>query len=414
MYKPTFTLKTLVAVCLSAMVATTSCQNEQENQVAQEVQEAMQNAKIIPGSYIIVLKDDGDEAGRKLLSADFGSREDKISAFEANHRKINEDISTILRKHNIGAENLKHVYSATLTGFAAKLSDAEVTALKSDPRVARIEQDMVMELEQVEDRPMSTAGVLAQTTPWGITKVGGYVNYAGGSKWAWVIDSGIDMDHSDLNVNASYSKSFVGGTPDDGNGHGTHVAGTIAAKNNTIGVVGVAAGATLVSVRVFDASGSGSTSATLSGVDWVARYAYAGDVANMSLGGPAYSTLDNAVINASNLGIWFALAAGNESQNANNVSPARANASRIRTVSAHDVNDRFASFSNYANPPIDFCAPGVSIYSTWLSNGYKTISGTSMATPHVAGILLVNSGTVYTRGYVSGDPDGSADRLAHR
>jgi subtilisin family serine protease len=414
MFKPYFTSKALLAVCFGALVAATACNTDQDALLDQDVQNAQESAQVIPGSYIVVLKEDDSNSSRELRGKTFNSREDKSAAFEANHRKVQEDISGVLRKHGISSENLKQVYSATLTGFAAKLSSAEVASLKADPRVERVEQDMVVTLEQTKDQPMSTAEVQAQTTPWGITRIGGAVNYANGYYWAWVLDTGIDLDHPDLAVNTSYSRTFVGGTPDDQNGHGTHVAGTIAAKNNTIGVVGVAAGATVVSVRVLDSSGSGSMSGILSGVDYVAKNAYAGDVANMSLGGGAYSTLDNAVINASNQGIWFALAAGNESQNANNVSPARANGTYIRTISAHDSNDRFASFSNYANPPIDFCAPGVSIYSTWMGGGYKTISGTSMATPHAAGIMLVNSGSIKTRGYVSGDPDGKADRLAAR
>lgn len=414
MFKTTFTSKSLMAVCLGALVTITACNQEQDAMLDQDVQEAQLSDNIIPGSYIVTLKEESNVGGRALRSRDFSSREDKAAAFDEHHRKINDEVSTVLQKHGIAAENLKHVYSASLAGFAANLSDAQVEALKSDSRIAKIEPDMKVELSQIKQQPMGTAEVQAQTTPWGITRVGGYVNSANSYYWAWVLDTGVDLDHPDLTVNTSYSKSFVGGTADDQNGHGTHVAGTIAARNNTIGVVGVAAGATVVSVRVLDANGSGSMSGILSGVDWVGKYAYAGDVANMSLGGGAYSTLDNAVINTSNQGIWFALAAGNESQNANNVSPARANGTYIRTISAHDSNDRFASFSNYANPPIDFCAPGVSIYSTWMGGGYKTISGTSMATPHAAGIMLVNSGSIKTRGYVSNDPDGNADRLASR
>jgi subtilisin family serine protease len=414
MFNTRYSMRAMAVLCLGALLSTTSCNTDQEQMLEDDVLNAAQKAAIIEGSYIVVLKEDGSYSGRQLRDKSFASREEKATAFEANHRKVSEGVDAILRKHNIAAENLKHVYSATLNGFAATLSKEDVASLRKDDRIDRIEADMVMELEQVKEQPTQNMNVQAQTTPWGISRVGGAVNYAGGYAWAWVIDSGIQLDHPDLNVNTSYSRSFVGGTPTDQNGHGTHVAGTIAAKNNTIGVIGVAAGATVVSVRVFDASGRGSTSATLSGVDWVSRNAYSGDVCNMSLGGPAYTTLDNAVKNAANQGIWFSLAAGNESQNANNVSPARANGTRIRTVSAHDSNDRFASFSNYANPPIDFCAPGVSVYSTWIGSGYRSISGTSMAAPHVAGIMLVNGGTVNTRGYVTGDPDGNADRLARR
>ncbi|MDH3322418.1 MAG: S8 family serine peptidase, partial [Flavobacteriaceae bacterium] len=245
---------------------------------------------------------------------------------------------------------------------------------------------------------------------WGITRVGG--GSYNGSATAWIIDSGIDLDHPDLNVDVARSASFLSrGDADDQNGHGTHVAGTVAAIDNAIGVVGVAPGATVVAVRVLDRRGSGSTSGVIAGVDYVAANAQNGDVANMSLGGGVSTTLDNAVIAAAASGVKFALAAGNESDDANNHSPARANHANIYTVSAMDSNDNFASFSNYGNPPIEFCAPGVSIASLWKSGGYNTISGTSMAAPHVCGLLLL--GNVAKDGTVNNDPDGNADDIAH-
>jgi len=160
---------------------------------------------------------------------------------------------------------------------------------------------------------------------------------------------------------------------------GHSVAGTIAAIDNSVGVVGVAAGATVVPVKVLSASGSGSTSGVIAGIDYVAETGTPGDVANMSLGGGVSEALDKAVVAAAAKGIRFVLAAGNESKDANNSSPARANGANVYTISASDINDNFASFSNYGSP-VDFCAPGVAIESTWTgSNGYNTISGTSMA-----------------------------------
>jgi subtilisin family serine protease len=194
----------------------------------------------------------------------------------------------------------------------------------------------------------------------------------------------------------------------DQNGHGTHVAGTIAAKDNTIGVIGVAPGATVVPVRVLDRRGSGSTSGVIAGVDYVGANGKPGDVANMSLGGGISATLDQAVIDAAKGGVRFALAAGNESDDADNHSPARAEGANIFTVSAIDINDKFASFSNYGNH-VDWAEPGVSIKSTWLSGGYNTISGTSMATPHLAGLLL--AGAVKVGGYAQNDPDGKPDPI---
>ncbi|HWS00124.1 MAG TPA: S8 family serine peptidase, partial [Prolixibacteraceae bacterium] len=204
----------------------------------------------------------------------------------------------------------------------------------------------------------------------------------------------------------------TGMTANDDNGHGTHVAGIIAAKNDEFGVVGVAPGAKVIPVKVLNRSGSGSYSGIIAGVDWVAAHGGVGDVANMSLGGPAYPDLDDAVETAAAGGIKFALAAGNESTNALTRSPARANGANVYTVSAMDKNNNWAYFSNYGNPPVDYCAPGVSIYSTYKGGKYATMSGTSMAAPHVAGLLLL--GNIATDGNVKGDPDGKADPIAHR
>lgn len=409
-----FTRSAFVALSMAAAFMATSCNTDEETQIQEEAIENEANAKVIPGQYIVVIKENDHNSARMLSAKTFSSREEKSAAYETLRKKVAQEVSQVMRTHNIQDDNLKHLYSASFPGFAVtELSDAALETLKSDERIAYIEADQIVEIEQAKADPIENARSMAQTTPWGISTVG-YGNYAGGSRWAWVLDTGIQLDHSDLNVSTGWSKSFVGGTATDRNGHGTHVAGTIAAINNTYGVVGVAAGATVVAVKVLDDNGSGSISGIVAGIDYVKSSAYTNDVANMSLGGGKSSTLDNAVKDAAASGIYFALAAGNESQNANNVSPARVNGSRILTVSAHDRDDRWASFSNYANPPIDVCAPGVSVYSTWIGNSYKTISGTSMATPHIAGILLINNGTVYVRGYVSGDPDGNADPMGKK
>ena len=176
----------------------------------------------------------------------------------------------------------------------------------------------------------------------------------------------------------------------------------------SIGVIGVAPGATVVAVRVLNRRGSGSYSGVIAGVDYVGANGANGDVANMSLGGSVSTALDNAVLAASTV-VKFCLAAGNDGDNANNHSPARVNGSNIYTISASDSKDNFASWSNWGNPPIDYCAPGASIKSTWKNGEYKTISGTSMATPHAAGVLLL--GAAKSGGTVNGDPDGNADTI---
>ncbi|MEH6625029.1 MAG: S8 family serine peptidase [Motiliproteus sp.] len=251
-----------------------------------------------------------------------------------------------------------------------------------------------------------------QTVPYGITRVGGTQN--GSGLHAWVIDTGIDLDHADLNV--GNGKNFVlrgKNSADDGDGHGTHVAGIIGALDNDLDVVGVAAGAILHPVRVLDNSGSGTIDGVVAGVDWVAANASSGDCANMSLGARgSFASLEDAVANAANTGIRFALAAGNSSDDANNFSPAKVNGTNIYTVSAIDDNDDFASFSNYGNPPVDFAAPGVSVLSTKKGGGTTTKSGTSMAAPHVCGLLLF--GAPNSDGTANYDPDGDPDPIAHK
>ena len=306
---------------------------------------------------------------------------------------------------------LKHVYSAALRGFAVNASEQGVANMKAhNANIAYCEQDQVVMAGPVHAAaPPGGGGTVQplQETPWGIARVNG--GAAGTFATAWVIDTGLDFTHPDLNVDTVRSRSFLSNntSPVDQNGHGTHVAGTIAARDNTIGVIGVAPGAQVVAVRVLDRRGSGSNSGVIAGVDYVAANGRAGDVANMSLGGGVSTALDSAVVNAAKGGVRFALAAGNESDNANNHSPARANGTNVYTVSSFAVGDRWSSFSNFGNPPIDYAEPGSAIKSTWLNGGYNTISGTSMATPHLAGLLL--AGGLRADGNVIGDPDGNPD-----
>jgi hypothetical protein len=331
-----------------------------------------------------------------------------ICVFNANVSRGNAQAEANKSAKAAGAQ-LKHVYSVALRGFATNASEQGIANMKAhNPNIAYCEQDQVMAAPPIQAAapPSGGGGVQpAQETPWGIARVGG--GGAGTFATAWVIDSGIDFTHPDLSVDTARSRSFLGGTtsPADQNGHGTHVAGTIAARANSIGVIGVAPGAPVVAVRVLDRRGSGSNSGVIAGVDYVAANGRPGDVANMSLGGGISTALDSAVVNAAaTSGVRFALAAGNESDLANNHSPARANGTNVYTVSAFAVGDKWASYSNRGNPPIDYAEPGSAIKSTWLNGGYNTISGTSMATPHLAGLLL--AGAVRSGGNVIGDPDG--------
>jgi subtilisin family serine protease len=303
---------------------------------------------------------------------------------------------------------IAHVYTKALRGFAVRASAQGIAAMRAkNPAIRYCEQDQVVTLIQAGGKKGgSTGSQPPQETPWGIARVGG--GAAGTFATAWVIDSGVQLNHPDLRVDTARSRSFVTDTsPSDANGHGTHVAGTIAAINNTIGVIGVAPGATVVAVRVLDRRGSGSNSGVIAGVEYVAANGRPGDVANMSLGGGASAALDTAVANAAATGVRFTIAAGNSSANAANYSPARVNGTNIYTVSSFAQGDNWSSFSNFGNPPVDYAEPGSAIKSTWIGSGYNTISGTSMAAPHLAGILL--QGAVGNGGIVNFDPDGKPD-----
>jgi subtilisin family serine protease len=317
---------------------------------------------------------------------------------------------------------LKHVYADSIRGFSASAGSAAQLQARN-PNIAFCEQDQ--EMGAIQGGPFDfrelgkpNPNPPAQSVPWGVTRVGGGAGTGSGSGTAWVIDSGIDLDHPDLNVDAGRSRNFsTGASADDGNGHGTHVAGTIGARDNGFGVIGVSPGATLVAVRVLNNAGSGSNSGVIAGVNYVAANGRSGDVANMSLGGGPSQALDQAVVAAAATGVKFTLAAGNESENANNHSPARANGPNVYTVSsfakgssATDTDDPWSSFSNFGNPPVDYAEPGSSIPSTYKGGGYATMSGTSMAAPHLAGILLTRS-TPASGGTVDGDPDGNADTI---
>lgn len=400
-----------MALALSLGIALVACQPEEnlplDDSQALEIIK-YQHGDIIPGKYIVTLKTTGLNLRKDLT-------------YESVQASMRKSGSTLLSKYRIAEASIEHVYGSTIEGFSVSLSDEQYKLLAQDPSVKAIEPDRIIALAPPPGKGPGGGGggggggSTTQSTPWGIARVGGPVNYTGSGK-AFIIDTGIDLDHPDLNV-ASYGfNAFTsgkdGGSLDDGNGHGTHVAGTVAALNNTIGVVGVAAGALVVPVKVLNSRGSGSYSGVIEGVDYVGANGKSGDVANMSLGGPTSDALDAAVLAAANKGIRFAIAAGNSSANAGNYSPARVNGTNIYTVSSMAKGDNWSSFSNFGNPPVDYCAPGSSILSTWKGGGYNTISGTSMAAPHVAGILLL--GSVKSGGTVKDDPDGNPDSIAVR
>ena len=283
-----------------------------------------------------------------------------------------------------------HVYASALNGFSAQLTAQQITALEADPTVEYVEAD----------GPMRTQ---AQVLPWGVDKVDADLSstQAGNGSGAlnrvnaYVIDTGIGglVLSSGLDLSVKKRVNFVLSQPGvvrDCHGHGTHVAGTLAALDNQADVVGVAPGVHLYGVRVLDCNGSGTTSDIVKGIDWVTANAVRPAVANMSLGGGAQQALDDAVRRSVAKGIFYAVAAGNSGADACKQSPARAGSGTsngIMTTAATDRNDGAAWFSNHGRC-VDVWAPGVDILSL-SPGGTATMSGTSMASPHTAGAAAV-------------------------
>lgn len=353
------------------------------------VQKSVMSGTPIEGQYIIAYK----SGTSKSIAAT-----DRIANFT----------STVFQRNKISSSALQRTFSGVPGGFIARLSSAELQRLKSDTSVAAIEQDRIIAFgscfQVVEPKSIT----------WNVSRVG----YGDGTgKTAWVIDSGIDLTHPDLNVDVTRSRSFITGVTSaaDENGHGTHVAGIIGAKNNSIGVLGVASGASLVALKVFNKDGEGTVGSIVQALSYINQNGKAGDVVNLSLGEDKISTiLDQQVQNTASKGIYVAIAAGNENKPANQFSPGRANGSNVFTVTATDSLDNFASFSNYGNDVVDFAAPGVKILSTYLNGKYAVFTGTSMAAPHVAGLLLLSGKNISSSGTAKNDPDGTPDPIAHK
>lgn len=312
------------------------------------------NAEVVPGRFMITLRDDVNPA-------------------------------VVASEHDVRPD---FIYTHALTGFAGSISDAARDGLLRDARVLRIEPDGIAHavttqsgatwgLDRIDQRTLPLSG----TYTYGST---------GSGVTAYIIDTGIEISHPDFGGRASIGVDEIGDGRNgiDCNGHGTHVSGTVGGST-----WGVAKAVTLVAVRVLDCSGSGTWSGVVAGIDWVvgAHAAGVSAVSNMSLGGGASTTVDDAVNRMINDGVASAVAAGNgnqggRAQDACKYSPARV--PNAMTIGATDKTDTKTSWSNYGSC-VDWFAPGLSITSDWLNGGTNTISGTSMATPHTAGVAAL-------------------------
>jgi subtilisin family serine protease len=352
---------------------------------------ALAHGDAVPGQYIIVLNDTESAAAVATdLANTYGFR-------------------------------ILQVYDAALNGFAAShVTVNQLNALTRDSRVRYVEPDRYVTLDPSLVASPGIDAPEAQTIPTGIRRIDGDLSSTVSGNGSGsvnvdvaILDTGIQTNHPDLNVvggkNCSTGSSYA-----DGHGHGTHVSGTVAAKDDGNGVVGVAPGARLWAVRVLNNQGSGTTSTIICGINWVTQNASTIEVVNMSLGGSGSDSscggsdsYHNAICNSVNAGVTYVVAAGNSAANANNFRPATY--AEVITVSAladfngdpgggagatclSDVDDTFAYFSNYGSD-VDVIAPGVCIYSTYRNSSYATMSGTSMASPHVAGAAALYKST---------------------
>ncbi len=363
------------ALVLFPLALAVSAREDVEERIAERVGER------IAGHYIVVFRDDIEDEENVF---------DRIAA------------------HVPGFERTE-TYRHALRGFAAELTKGEVAAIALDPAVAFISED-----REVFITSHRTTVAAVQTLPTGINRIDAEnLSNKGAGVHVAILDTGIDTTHPDLKANIAGGKACNGSNYRDGNGHGTHVAGTIAAINNSQGVVGVAPAAKIWGVKVLSNSGSGSWSSIICGLDFVVSKAPQNGgpikVVNMSLGGSGASdnscgnsnndALHRAICRTRDAGVTIVVAAGNSGADSKNFVPA-AYDDAVITVSAladsngaeggggattsYGADDTFATFSNFG-AVVDIGAPGVSIYSTWKGGSYATMSGTSMASPHVAG-----------------------------
>src|SRR5262245_53767577 len=361
-------------------------------------------SQAIPNHYIVVL--DNDAVGR-------------VGNAATNARMVS-DLMPEWRG------TVTHRYNAAINGFAAYMTEQQALELSEDSRVRLVEEDKIMEALVTQTSP-----------PWGLDRIGqrdlplnqiySYTS-TGAGVTAYIIDTGIRFSHQQFGGRATFGFDAIGDgrNGNDCNGHGTHVAGTVGGST-----FGVAKNVSLVAVRVLNCNGSGSNSGVIAGVNFVTQNHQAGAraVANMSLGGGVSTALDSAVRNSIADGVVYAIAAGNSNTNAANQSPARV--AEATTVGATTMSDARSSFSNFGSV-VDIFAPGSSILSSWLTSdtATATLSGTSMAAPHVAGVAaraLQFSATLLTPAQVrdqivstatlnhlSGMPSGTANRLLFR
>ncbi|MEY4105959.1 MAG: hypothetical protein RL181_301 [Bacteroidota bacterium] len=370
---------------------------------------AQTNFKPIPGEYIVKIK--GTSIKPLILQMQDAStdREANFKNVSTLRMRIEGQLAEIAKRNGVSQPAGVFV-DATVALYLTNVSDDAAKRMTADPDIESVTPNFVIQFPQL---PIEFPKISTQETTCAVTTAGGPVDGSGKATWIWILDTGINLAHPDLNVQASapFAKSFIAAeTVEDGHGHGTHVAGIAAAKNNLFGVVGVSAGAKVVPVKVLNNAGSGSFAGLLNGLNHVAMYDIRGDVVNMSLGGYPISNCENsnvalrdAIRNLGTAGTFVVMAAGNSGDCAGSSKtlPGCINGTNVFTVASMTCEKACSSFSNWGNPSVDWVAVGSSVYSTYKGGGYATLSGTSMASPVVAGIIHARGGAPLSAGNIT-------------
>ena len=388
---------------LSSFIETTISKSKQEK---------------IPNQFIVVF-----DEGQFLpfsKTKDFSSLKDKrerVKQYDRYNAKMKKDIQAELVKLKLGEFQINSVFSGLLVGAVLEMPKNKLKWIKKKFKKIIIISDFIVQLdnptiefEELDEPPSQLAG-------WGIDAVNAGNTYGGG-KYAFVLDTGVDIDHPDLAVDQNLSRSFVDTEPDleDQNGHGTMVAGIIGAKQNMIGTKGVAAGAIIVSVKMISGTNHMEYGWVVGGLDYAFIASDPGDAINMSWGidpVPLVETLfNNYIIGMGQAGKYVSIAAGNDAEDCVGTYPARVVGPNVYTVSAMNEARELADFSNY-DLPVRYSAPGVAVPVLRKNSDFIGLAdGTSMAAPFVTGILLVNDGLLNYDGFLVFDRDSYPDRCA--
>lgn len=398
-----------------------SCEDEEIERQVQNTDLAASISKdgdIVPAEYIIQLKENIIPPAINYIKSEFSSRKERSQFMKEKETVIIEQLKSFLIQNNINPNKVKAYYTAGISGFAIELTEKEFQAFSTNKAIKAVEHNRIGDIPYFAPKDRNLGHARMQTTPCGVQKAGGPV-LATSNRLIWVVDSGIDVDHPDLNVETSLGKSFVPNNTsfDDIYGHGTHISGIAAAIDNGFGVVGVAAGAPVVPIKIFEPGTSFSTTIFFGALNYIIQNGTAGDVIAIASGtGPGIPSIGTPIGSGflrtlSNMNIRVAMAAGNSADDAALYYPPRVNEANVFTIVAMDCDENWWRFSNYGHQTCDYAATGVNVYSTDINGTYSTHSGTSMAAPHVAGIMQLRNDLPRTNGFVSRVPSTPFNRV---